>query len=134
MGTPAPESTDENAAQVLRRIRRISVGAYVAFAIFTAIFRGFRPLLALTCSAAVTMISFLWLEEIVEAVLQPSPALQARRLTVRTLGRFLLLGVAIPVTLLVARFDALSVLLGFSIVVVGIAGEALYTSLRGLLD
>lgn len=134
METPAPESTDENAAQVLRRIRRISVGAYVAFAIFTAIFRGFRPLLALTCSAAVTMISFLWLEEIVEAVLRPSPALHARRLTVRTLGRFLLLGVAIPVTLLVARFDALSVLLGFSIVVVGIAGEALYTSLRGLLD
>lgn len=134
MDIPPPESTDENAARVLRRIRRISVGAYVAFAVFAGFFRGFRPLLGLTCSAAVTMISFLWLEEIVEAVLQPSPALHPRRLIVRTLGRFLLLGVALPVTLLVARFDALSVLLGFSIVVVGIAGEALYTSFRGLSD
>ena len=134
MDIPPPEVTDESAPRVLRRIRVISVGAYAVFAAFTVFYRGFRPFVGLTCSAGVTMISFLWLEEIVEAVLQPSPTLHARRLGVRTLGRFVLLGVALPVTLLVSRFDALSVLLGFSIVVVGIAGEAVYGLVRGSSD
>jgi len=76
------------------------------------------------------MISFLWLEEIVEAILQPSPQLQWKRFTWRGLGRFALLAVALLVTIFVARFDALSVLLGFSIVVVGIIGEAVYTTYK----
>ncbi|MGZ4810172.1 MAG: hypothetical protein ACXV7D_12675 [Thermoanaerobaculia bacterium] len=48
----------------------------------------------------------------------------------RTLARFGLLGAALLVTIFVARFHALSVLLGFSIVVVGIIGEALYSTVR----
>jgi hypothetical protein len=112
---------------VLRRIHRISAVAYVVFAAFVLAWSGWRGLVGLTCSAVVTMINFLWLEEIVEAVLQPSPRLKAWRLSLRTLARFALLGVALSVAIFVARFNAVSVLLGFSIVVVGIMGEGLYS-------
>ncbi|HEX9983004.1 MAG TPA: ATP synthase subunit I [Thermoanaerobaculia bacterium] len=123
--------TSEDATRpVIRRILRTSLAAYVVFAIYTTFSGGFRGFIGLTCSAAVTMISFLWLEEIVETVLQPSAHLHARRLTLRTLARFALLGVALTVTIVVARFNALSVLLGFSVVVVGIMGEALYSIWR----
>lgn len=80
------------------------------------------------------MINFLWLEEIVEALLQPTPGRHLGRLTVRTLSRFALLGVALLVTIFVARFNAASVLLGFSIVVVGIMGEAVYSTFRSFAE
>jgi hypothetical protein len=77
------------------------------------------------------MIAFLWLEEIAEALLQPAAHRRnARRLALRAIGRFVLLGVALLVTITVARFNAVSVLLGFSIIVVGIMGEALYSIFR----
>jgi hypothetical protein len=122
---------DEPSSKVLARIRWMAAAAWLGFAIFMGFWAGFRAVLGLTCSAAVTMISFLWLEEIVEALLQPAAHLHARRLTLRTLARFALLGVALTVTIIVARFNAFSVLLGFSIIVVGICGEALYSLYRG---
>ena len=118
----------DDTARVLRRIKWISVAAYVAFAIFTLIWAGFRAFLGLTCAAAVTMISFLWLEDVIGALLQPSPQLRAWRVMLRSVARLLLLGVAILVLIFVARFNAVSVLLGFSIVVVGIIGEAFYAT------
>jgi hypothetical protein len=118
---------DEPSHVVLRRIRVISLFAYIAFAIYIVISSGLRGFLGLTCSAAVIMINFLWLEEILTNLLQPSPHLHAWRLTLRALARFALLGVALLVTIYVARFNPLSVLLGFSIVVVGIMGEGLYS-------
>lgn len=124
----AAESAAAGAA--LRRIRINSVAAYLGFAIFLSISRGFRAFVGLTCSAAVTMISFLWLEEIVTGILQPSAQLHPRRLALRTMSRFVLLGMAAWVTVLVARFDAVGVLLGFSVVVAGILGEALYSIYR----
>ncbi|GAC1428487.1 MAG: hypothetical protein NVSMB68_00530 [Thermoanaerobaculia bacterium] len=128
---PEPaEVEDEDPKRVVRRIRWFGLAAYVAFAIFMLISGGLRPFLGLTCSAAVTMIAFLWLEEIAEGLLQPAAHLHARRLMWRTVARFVLLGVALLVIIVVARFDALSVLLGFSIVVVGIMGEALYALVR----
>ncbi|MGZ5476353.1 MAG: hypothetical protein ACXW3E_03045 [Thermoanaerobaculia bacterium] len=127
---PLPE--DEDPKRVIRRIRRIGIGAYAVFAVFVLIRGGFRAFVGLTCSAAVTMIAFLWLEEIAELLLQPAAHLHARRLMWRTLARFALLGVTLLVTIFVARFDALGVLLGFSIVVVGIMGEALYSMIRSL--
>lgn len=123
------EVVDEAPKRVVARIRWIGVGAYVVFAIFTLIFSGFRAFLALTCSAAVTMIAFLWLEEIAELLLHPAAHQHARRMMWRTLARFALLGVTLMV-IIFAGFDALSVLLGFSIVVVGIMGEALYSAVR----
>ena len=130
MADDAPWYDRETSAQVLRRIKRNAVAAYVVFAVFSLFSGGFRAFLGLTCSAAVTMISFLWLEEIVDALLQPAAHLHARRLTLRTLARFALLGVALTVTIIIARFNAVSVLLGFSIVVVGICGEAVYSLYR----
>jgi hypothetical protein len=131
---PPPERPpwfeQETPADVLRRIKRNAYVAYAGFAVLASFWAGFRGFLGLTCSAAVTMISFLWLEEIVDVLLQPSAHLHARRLTVRTLARFALLGAALTVTIIIARFNALSVLLGFSIIVVGICGEALYSLYR----
>lgn len=123
---------EEAPAAVIRRIRRISVAGYLVFAVYVLISRGFRDFIGLTCSAAVTMIAFLWLEEIAEMFLQSAAHVRARRLLLRTLARFALLGVALTVTIFVARFDALSVLLGFSIVVVGIMGEAVYSVYRSV--
>jgi hypothetical protein len=120
----------ESAADVLRRVKRTALVAAAVFGVFCSISGGFHGFLGLTCSAAVTMISFLWLEEIVDVLLQPAAHLHARRLTLRTLARFALLGVALTVTIIIARFNALSVLLGFSIIVVGICGEALYSLYR----
>lgn len=130
MDPEQPEIEDEDPKRVARRIRRIGYVAYGVFAVFVLITSGFRAFLGLTCSAAVTMIAFLWLEEIAELLLQPAAHLHARRLLWRTLARFALLGVALLVLIFVARFDALSVLLGFSIVVVGIMGEAAYAAIR----
>lgn len=123
---------DEEAAElaVIARIKRTSLWAYVVFAAGVLILRGFKAFVGLTCSAAVTMISFLWLEEVITTILQPSSQIHTKRLTLRALARFVLLGVAISVTIFVARFDAVSVLLGFSVVVVGIIGEAAYSVVR----
>ena len=121
---------EEAELAVIARVKRTSKWAYVVFAVAVLFLRGFRAFVGLTCSAAVTMISFLWLEEIVTTILQPSPHQPARRLTVRALARFVLLGVATSVTIIVARFDAVSVLLGFSVVVVGIIGEAAYSIVK----
>lgn len=124
----------ETPRDVLRRIKRTALFASAVFAVFCWVFGGFRAFLGLTCSAAVTMISFLWLEEIVDVLLQPAAHLHARRLTLRTLARFALLGVALTVTIIIARFNAVSVLLGFSIIVVGICGEALYALVRSFVN
>ena len=124
----------DDAAAVLRRIQRISFGAYIVFAIPVLIDDGLHGFVGLTCSAAVTMISFLWLEEIVNTVLQPSPRLRTWKVLLRTLARYVLLGAALSVAIFVARFNALSVLLGFSIVVVGIMGEAVYSTYKSFAD
>jgi hypothetical protein len=124
----------DDAVAVLRRIQRISFGAYIVFAIPVLIDGGLHGFVGLTCSAAVTMISFLWLEEIVNTVLQPSPRLRTWKVLLRTLARYVLLGAALSVAIFVARFNALSVLLGFSIVVVGIMGEAVYSTYKSFAD
>ncbi|HEY2828625.1 MAG TPA: ATP synthase subunit I [Thermoanaerobaculia bacterium] len=125
-------SDETAAADALRRIRRIAVLAYAAFAVFVAFTRGFRPFVALTCTAVVAIISFLWLEETITGGLQPSAQLHPRRLVLKALSRFVLLGIAAWVTVQVAKFDAVGVLLGFSVVVAGILGEAVYATYRSL--
>jgi len=124
---------DEPPDVVLRRIRRIAVGAWVVFVVPVLMTGGWRGLIGLTCSGLVTMINFLWLEEIVQALLQPTRR-HLGRLTVRTLSRYALLGLALSVTIFVARINAVSVLLGFSVVVVGIMGEAVYSTFRIFAD
>jgi hypothetical protein len=121
-------------AAVIRRIRRMALAAYVALILPAVMTGGWWGFVGLTCSAAVNIICFLWLEQILEAIVQPSPRLRAWKVVVRTLIRYALLGAALAVTILVARFNALSVLLGFSIVVVGIIGEGLYSTFRSFAN
>jgi hypothetical protein len=123
---------DDPPAVVLGRIRRISLAACGVFAIPVLLLLGWRGLIGLTCSGLVTMINFLWLEEIVETLLQPAQHRHLGRVTIRTLSRFALVGAALLVTIFVARVNAASVLLGFSIVVVGIMGEAVYSTFRSV--
>ena len=130
MTEPAGETTEA----VLRRIRLISVGSYVVFAVALFVTMGWRAVVGLTCSAVVTMINFLWLEHIANAILQPSPRPRTWRLSVRALARYVLLAAALAVTIVIARFNVVSVLLGFSIIVVGIMGEAAYTLVRGVAE
>jgi hypothetical protein len=114
----------------LRRIKGFSAAAYAAFSIFTVFSAGFRAFLGLTCAAAVTMISFLWREQYLGALLQPTSRPKSARLTVRALARLLLLGAAILVLIYIARFNAVIVLLGSSIVVVGVIGEAAFSMFK----
>ena len=124
----------DDTAAVLRRVKIVSVAAYFVFAVPVLISSGWPGFVGLTCSAVVTMINFLWLEAIVNAVLQPSPRLRPWKLSIRALGRYALLGAALSVAIFVARFNALSVLLGFSIVVVGIMGEAVYSTYKSFAE
>ena|SRR5436305_1834739 len=121
----------DDIAAVLRRIKWMSFAAWLIFAGFALFLAGFRAFLGLTCAAAVTMISFLWREQVLGALLQPSPRQNPWRLTVRAAARLLLLGAAILALIFLARFNAVSVLLGSSIVVVGIVGEAAYSIFKG---
>ena len=125
------EAASETTEAVLRRIRIISVASYFVFAVALLITTGWRAVLGLTCSAVVTMINFLWLEHIANAILQPSPQPRTWRLSVRAVARYVLLAAALAVTIVIARFNVVSVLLGFSIIVVGIMGEAAYSLIRG---
>jgi hypothetical protein len=119
---------------MLRRIRIVGGAAYLLFAIAILITSGPSGLLGLTCSTVVTMINFLWLEEIASAIVRPTPRLRVWKITLRMLARYALLGAALTVTLVVARFNVVSVLLGFSVVVVGIMGEAVYSAFRSVAD
>ena len=134
VGGEGSKAENEPASRNIRRVRILSGVAWAGFAIWMLATHGWWGFLGLTCSGAVVMINFLWLEEIVEHLLQPAPHLHAWKLTLRSLARFALLGVALLVTIVVARFSALSVLLGFSIVVVGIIGEALYMIYRSFAE
>jgi len=127
--TAAADNSDGTEG-MLRRVRWISVAAYFVFAIPILVTAGWQGLLGLTCSAVVTMINFLWLERIADAILQPSPRLRPWKLSVRALARYAILGAALSVTIVIARFNVVSVLLGFSIIVVGIMGEAAYVLFR----
>jgi hypothetical protein len=127
-------AANETIDAVLQRIRIISIASYVVFAAALLAGSGWRAVVGLTCSAVVTMINFLWLEQIASAILQPSPRPQAWRLSVRAVARYTLLAAALAVTIVIARFNVVSVLLGFSIIVVGIMGEAAYTLVRGFAD
>jgi len=112
----------------VRRILRISIGAWIVFLVPAAMHAGWNGVLALTCTGAVTMINFLWLEQIVNAVLQPSPHLRAWKLMLRSLARYALLGAAVSVAIFVVHFDGFSVLLGVSVLVAGIMGEAVISA------
>lgn len=130
---PTPEGSsppDPDHRAVMKRIRSFALAGYLIFAIYTVFVADLWAFVGLTCSALVAIINFLWLEDVVVKTLQPAPRVSAWSLGLRSLARFLVFGVALSVAIIVARFNALSVLLGFSIIVVGIFGEALYSTYK----
>ncbi len=119
---------------MVARILRFSAAAWLVFAIAYAAQRQWWGLLGLTCSGGVVMINFLWLEGMLSQVLQPAPRVKAWRLGVRAFARFTLFGVALAVSIFVVRFNPLSVLFGFSVLVIGIGCEVLYSVYRALRE
>ena len=132
MAAPLPEAPDEYQA-VVRRILRGSCLGYLIFGVWTVQKWGWWPLTGLTCAALVAIINFLWLGDILGRVFRTSPSPNASRLAARVMARFVLLGGALTIAIFVARFNAVSVVLGFSVVVVGIVGEALYSLHRTIV-
>ncbi|HEY0591625.1 MAG TPA: ATP synthase subunit I [Thermoanaerobaculia bacterium] len=116
------------------RIVRFAAAAWGVLAAGYALRADWWGLLGLTCSGGVVIINFLWLEGIVVRVLQPAPRVEAWRLGVRALARMTLFGVALAVSIFVVRFNPLSVLFGFSILVIGIGCEVLYAVYRSLRE
>lgn len=108
----------------IRRIWIFSILAWGAFAAWFAAAGEFDSLLGLTCSSLVVMINFLWLEEIAMRLLAPAPQVRPWTFGFRALARYSLLGTAVAV--FAVRFNFLSVLLGMSVLVIGMIAEALY--------
>lgn len=115
---------------LLRRLRFEALGCYLAFGVGTLILEGFRGFLGLTCSALVVMIGHLWLERIVDRLLQPDPGISPWNLGFQVFARLVVMGAALGVAIYVARFSPISVVLGFSVVVGAVMVEAVYSLVR----
>ena len=122
--TTAPGEQEELDRGPIRRIRWFTLLAFAAFAVYYLIRRDWNALAGLTCSTAVVMINFLWLEELAVNVLGPTPQNKPWRMGFRALARYALFGVAAAV--FVVRFNVLSVLLGISTLVIGVVAEVVY--------
>ena len=135
---PAPPDRDADeevhAAEraVLRRVRMFAVAAWIAFGLFYVICLDWWGLVGLTCSGAVIMINFLWLEGSVRNALQPAPQVKSWKLILPTVGRFALFALTLSLTFYVIRLNTISVLLGLSIIVAGIMTEGMYTIWKAL--
>lgn len=126
----ARDSMDGGGVELLRRLRKYAFLCWVAFAVPTLVFAGFRAFLGLTCSALVVMIGHLWLERILDRLLLPAPRVSPWRLGVHVVARFTVLGIALAIAIFVARFSPISVILGFSIIVGAIMIEAAHALVR----
>jgi chromate transport protein ChrA len=126
----AANDLDPEHLPTMRRIRRTALVSAIVLAAGVGVASGWRAVFALTCAAAVVMINFLWLEETIKKTLRPAPEVKSWRVFVRVILRFLLLGAALTGTLVFAREESLSVILGFSIIVIGIMGEAAWAMVR----
>ncbi|MFA6957433.1 MAG: hypothetical protein WC538_16295 [Thermoanaerobaculia bacterium] len=102
----------------------------MAFAAGALIFEGFWGFLGLTCSALVVMIGHLWLERIVDRLLQPAPGISPWNLGIQVFARLVAMGAALGAAIYIARFSPVSVILGFSIVVGAVMLEAVYSIVR----
>jgi hypothetical protein len=128
--TGAPEGNSSEERAMVARIFRFSLGSWMVLAIAYAVRLDWWGLFGLTCGGAVVMINFLWLEGIIVRALQPAPEVQGWKIGLGAIARFGLFGVAIALSIFVVRFNPLSVLLGFSVLVIGIGCEVLYAVYR----
>ena len=117
---------------VLRRVKVFSGGAFLLFFLVLVARQNWSGLIGLTCSAMVVMINFLWLEDSVVSALQPASTVRVWKLALPTVARFTLFGLALSITLYVVRVNTVSVLLGFSVIVVGIMAEGVYSVFKAI--
>jgi hypothetical protein len=115
---------------LLRRLRIEALGCYLVFGAGALFFEGFWGFLGLTCSALVVMIGHLWLERIVDRLLQPAPGISPWNLGIQVFGRLVAMGASLGVAIYVARFSPVSVILGFSVIVGAVMVEAVYSVFR----
>lgn len=121
------ETETSEGRPALRRIRRNAVLAAVVLAAGYVVRGDWVGAAGLTCGAAVAIVNFLWLEGLVRRAVGPKSDVQPQKVAVGSLLRFALFGLVISVSIFVAHFNVLSVLLGVSVVVLGIGVEALYS-------
>lgn len=118
-------------------VRRIMTTAVVSSLVMIAgavVFAGWRFAGAIACSAILVVMNFVWLQEIVQDTLRSSPDISPASVGGRVVFRMILMTVSVFATVAVARFEPVGVALGFSVIVVGIFGEAaraIGISLRG---
>ena len=118
--------TVETQRRVLYRIRRNAAVAAAVLAAGYAVRADWWGLSGLTCGAAVAIVNFLWLEGLVRRAVGPALDVRPGKVAAGSLLRFALFGLVLSISIFVARFNVISVLLGVSVFVIGIAAEAVY--------
>lgn len=118
----------------VRRIMTTAGVSSIVMIVGAAVFAGWRFAGAIACSALLVVMNFVWLEEIVQDTLRASPDIKPASVGGRVVFRMFLMTVSVFATVGVARFEPVGVALGFSVIVIGILGEAaraIGISLRG---
>lgn len=123
---------DPEYSVVVGRIRRMALIA--TFLLFVGIWflNGPRAATALGVSAALMLMNFFWLEEILLRTMNSSQGADALFASASIFVRFGLIGIAAIVTIGVARFEPISVILGFSVIVIAIMAEAARSLIESL--
>lgn len=132
MTIPTEDFDDPEHASLVRRVRDVAIGAAIVLSLLSWWWLGLTPALALLVCAVIMIMNFLWLERIVGSTLRAEAEPQSAWVGLRILVRFGLIVVSIGVVVAVARYHPASVLLGFSVIVIGLLAEgvrALHLSL-----
>ena len=108
-----------------RVVRTAAILVVVGAVAELVLFRTWIGAVSLTAAGLVAMINFRWLEVIVHRMIQPGKARLDRWTLLRIIGRLILLAGILVALVVVPRFDAVAVALGFSTLVVALIIEGL---------
>ncbi len=108
-----------------RVVRTAAILVVVGAVAELVLFRTWIGAVSLTAAGLVAMINFRWLEVIVHRMIQPGKARLDRWTLLRIIGRLILLAGILAALVVVPRFDAVAVALGFSTLVVALIIEGL---------
>ena len=126
------EPLDPEHRQTVRRILRTAVAASVLLSLGALPIGGWRLTGAIACSALLVVMNFIWLEEIVKDALRSPGNVNPAQVSARVLFRMIFLTASLFATVAIARFEPVGVALGFSVIVIGIFGEAAIAVRRSL--
>jgi hypothetical protein len=108
-----------------RVVRTAAILVVVGAVAELVLFRTWIGAVSLTAAGLVAMINFRWLEVIVHRMIQPGKARLDSWTLLRIIGRLILLAGILAALVVVPRFDAVAVALGFSTLVVALIIEGL---------